>query len=375
MHYYLALTSKCNLLCKYCYGKTTEDFLSEKEKKQYDLSLPSEINFNVSQLKKFTKDDKNFALTFYGGEPLLKIDLIKEMMDTIPAKTFMLQSNGIFLDKLGKDYTNKLNTILVSLDGTKEHTNERRGIKVYEKVIKNLKFIKKEGCNAEIIARMTVDETSNVFENVVHLFENSVYKFTSVHWQLDAQFWMADYFERDFKSWAITKYNPQIKNLIDWWISKMEKENKVLMIYPFIGIVNSILFKDYTPMKCGAGHSLLGIQTNGDVVSCPITAGYTPFKMGNIRNSKLIDIKNNKMLPQNTCLDCEIYNICGGRCLYANKTKLWGQKGFDEVCDTVFFLVNSLKAQIPKIEKLIKKGKISKKDFKYNKYNGCEIIP
>ena len=72
-------------------------------------------------------NNENFALTFYGGEPLLKIDLIREMIDTIPAKTFMLQTNGIFLDKLGEEFTNKLNTILVSLDGTPIHTNERRG--------------------------------------------------------------------------------------------------------------------------------------------------------------------------------------------------------------------------------------------------------
>lgn len=375
MHYYLALTSKCNLLCKYCYGKTSEDFLSEEEKEKYDLELPSEINFSIDELKKFALKDKNFELTFYGGEPLLKIDIIKKIIDEVPAKTFMLQTNGVFLNKLDSDYLNKLNTILVSIDGTLDHTNERRGKKVFEKVVNNLKYIKKNGFNGEIIARMTVDETSDVYENVTYLLENNEFKFTSVHWQLDAQFWKADYSERDFKAWTLSKYNPKIKKLIEWWFDKIKFEKKVPMIYPFVGIMQSLLTGEKSPMKCGSGFSLLGIQTNGDVVACPITAGYKPFKMGDIRESSLKDIENNKIYPDNTCSSCESLEVCGGRCLYANKTKLWGEKGFLEVCDTVFFLVNSLKLVQIEIEKMIEKGDLSLEDFDYKKYNGCEIIP
>ncbi|MCA9495499.1 MAG: TIGR04084 family radical SAM/SPASM domain-containing protein [Nanoarchaeota archaeon] len=375
MHYYLALTSKCNLLCKYCYGKTSEDFLSDEERKHYDLELASEMNFSVDELKKFALKDKNFELTFYGGEPLLKIDTIKKIMDEVPAKTFMLQTNGMFLNKFPSEYINRLNTILVSIDGTLEHTNERRGNKVFEKVIANLKLIKSNGFNGEIIARMTVDETSDVFKNVTFLFENNDFKFDSIHWQLDAQFWRADYKERDFKAWALNQYNPKIKKLVEWWVEKIKSEKKVPKIYPFVGVMQSLLTGEKSPMKCGSGFSLLGIQTNGHIVACPITAGYKPFKMGDIRESSLAEVEKNKIYPDNTCLDCEILDVCGGRCLYANKTKLWGEKGFLEVCDTVFFLVNSLKSVQIEIEKMIENGELSLKDFDYRKYNGCEIIP
>lgn len=395
MHYYLAMTSKCNLLCKYCYGKTTEDFLTNEEKENYDLDLPADMNFKIEELKKFATYDKDFELTFYGGEPLMKVEEIKEIMDTIPAKTFMLQTNGQFLHKLTSEYMNKIHTILVSLDGTRDHTNERRGNKVYEKIIKNLNLIRQNGFKGEIIARMTVDETSDVYENVVSLLENKEFKFSSVHWQLDAQFWRSDYFERDFNGWTITTYNPKVKKLIDWWISEMKTKGVVHKIYPFLGILESLKdtemldeksemgennsklqFPNSHPiMKCGSGFSLLGIQTNGKIAACPITAGYKPFYMGDIRTSTLKDVETNKIYPDNTCSTCEILNICGGRCLYANKTKLWGQKGFDETCDTVFFLVNSLKSKLPEIQKLIENKKINKEDFKYLKYNGCEIIP
>jgi len=375
MHYYLALTSKCNLLCKYCYGKTTEDFLTDEERSKYNLDLPSDMNFSVSELLKFSEDDPNFSLTFYGGEPLMRIPLVQEIMDKVPVKTFMLQTNGIFLDKLGSDYVNKLNTILVSVDGTPIHTNFNRGVHVFEKIVKNLEKIKAEGFLGELIARMTVNETGDIYENVRYLYENKEFSFSSIHWQMDAQFWKADYFERDFKTWVDEKYNPGIKKLIDWWVDEMKLSGVVPMIYPFVGVFESLLTGKPSPMKCGAGHSVLGIQTNGKVVACPITAGYKPLTMGDIRSSSLAEVKSNEIDPDRQCLSCEIKDICGGRCLYANKTQLWGDKGYSEVCDTVFFLVNCLKDKKKEILELIEKGIIKRSEFDYNKYNGCEIIP
>jgi uncharacterized protein len=68
-------------------------------------------------------------------------------------------------------------------------------------------------------------------------------------------------------------------------------------------------------------------------------------------------------------------SICGGRCLYANITKLWGKEGFTQVCDTVRNMVNALEEVLPDIRSLIEIGRISLADFEYEKYNGCEIIP
>ncbi len=374
MHYYLALTSKCNLRCKYCYGKSCEDYLSFDEEQNYDFSLPQDTNFKISELKQYSKHDKDFSLTFYGGEPLLQINKIKEIMDNIDCKTYMMQTNGILLDKLESKYLNKLHTILVSIDGTKDHTDERRGSGVYDTVIKNVNLIKQEGFKGEIIARMTVDETCDIYESVTHLYENPNFSFSSIHWQIDAQFWKADYKDRDFKAWS-NKYNLGIKKLVNWWLDKIKQNKSVPKLYPFIAIMQTLLNNEKVPMRCGAGHSLLGIQTNGKVVACPITAGYKPLYMGDIKTSTLDDIKNNFILPDGPCLKCSIKDICGGRCLYANKSMLWGQLGFEEVCDTIFYLVNGLQEIKPQIQKMIENKELKLEDFNYEKYNGTEIIP
>lgn len=31
------------------------------------------------------------------------------------------------------------------------------------------------------------------------------------------------------------------------------------------------------------------------------------------------------------CTECTIADVCGGRCVYANRTKFWGDEGFDVV--------------------------------------------
>jgi len=373
MHYYLALTSKCNLLCKYCYGKSVEDYLTEEESKKYDFNIPEEIDFDIETLKSYAKDDPNFILTFYGGEPLLKIDIVKEIIDKVPAKDFMMQTNGMFLSKLDFEYIKKISTILVSIDGTCEHTNERRGKQVYETVIKNVRLLRDQGYSGEIIARMTIDETSDIYKNVSHLL--ALDDFNSVHWQIDAGFWKSDYEIRDFKNWSIVSYNLGIKKLVDNWVNEMKETGKVQRLYPFSVIMYDLLTNMKTPMRCGAGHSCLGIQTNGKVVACPITAGFKPLYMGDVRDSSLKNINDNRIDVTGACLTCEIKDICGGRCLYWNKSNLWPEKGREEICDTIFFLVNTLKSKKQEIKNLISEGKIKLEDFNLPRYNGCEIIP
>jgi uncharacterized protein len=75
------------------------------------------------------------------------------------------------------------------------------------------------------------------------------------------------------------------------------------------------------------------------------------------------------------CTGCEIYQTCGGRCLYANATKLWGDRGFSLVCDTVKSMVDALREALPEVKRLIDEGSIRLEDFQYSKYNSCEIVP
>jgi sulfatase maturation enzyme AslB (radical SAM superfamily) len=82
-----------------------------------------------------------------------------------------------------------------------------------------------------------------------------------------------------------------------------------------------------------------------------------------------------KLFVTGPCTECDILNICGGRCLYADITKRWNKDAYGEICQTVRSLVTAIEAQVPRIKELIKNGKVKEQDFKFMQYNGCEIIP
>ena len=132
--------------------------------------MPEELQYSLDELADFIGKDKDAIVAFYGGEPLLKANLVKKMIDVLPAKKFVLQTNGYFIEKLGK-YIHKLDTILLSIDGRKEITDFYRQKGCYDKVIKALNFLKESGYEGEIIARMAVSYKTDIYKDVMHLLK------------------------------------------------------------------------------------------------------------------------------------------------------------------------------------------------------------
>ncbi|MEM5871393.1 MAG: TIGR04084 family radical SAM/SPASM domain-containing protein [Candidatus Aenigmatarchaeota archaeon] len=367
MFYHIILTTECNGKCVYCYEKSLED-MEEEHSIDIDFSVPENLSYEIDDLKKFISKDKEPTLTFYGGEPLLRIDLIKKIMDSIEAR-YMMQTNAFLLNQLPKRYANRFHTILVSLDGNEETTDRYRGKGAYKKVMKNISLLKSNGFKGEIIARMTIEE-QDIYESVLSLVENG---FTSVHWQLDANFWKHDYTKRNFLNFAKNSYNPGIEKLIDFWLEEMKK-GKVLKLYPLLDIVEDMLLGRKSFLRCGSGYTNFTILTNGKIVPCPIMVGMREFYLGDIWKSDPKNLRINYVWRE-PCVSCEIFEVCGGRCLYANYLQPWGLKGTKEVCFTVKFLIKNLEKKIPEIRKLVKNKIIKMEDFTHVKYNGCEIIP
>ncbi len=110
-----------------------------------DYEVPDEINYDIELLEKFMEKDPEPVLIFYGGEPMLCNDKIKQIMDNIQAKQFNIQTNGLHLNQLEPEYVNRLSTIFVSLDGTENLTDYYRGKRVYKRAIENIKIVRKNG--------------------------------------------------------------------------------------------------------------------------------------------------------------------------------------------------------------------------------------
>jgi uncharacterized protein len=437
MHYHIILTELCNSECRYCYAKSMCEENDLNKQFKFDFDAPYISAVATEKIKKFLLRDKEPTLVFYGGEPLLQIDRVKELIDAlsdVPNIKFRMQTNGKLLDKLDISYLKKIGKILVSIDGTKERTDFNKGVGTYDKVIENLRKIRSQGYGGEIVARMCVSGFSDIYEQVMHLVEMTACSnsqqinlvksgnysrelFDSIHWQLDVGFYTCDYDYEKVKKW-LGKYNMSVARLVDWWMDEM-RQGRVWKLYPFIGLTENLLKLKENILRFGIPTGISLTEKSPPLPSPPFHppiqnskspnsgsfnrvsgkstklmcgaghSGYTITTDGNLVACPIMgcmpdfycgDLDSNpkelkKIHVGGRCENCEYLEECGGRCLYVNSVNLWPPEGLDLVCDTVKHLIDSLKAKLPEIRGLISQGVVSEKDFEHEKYFGPEIVP
>ena len=121
------LTWLCNLKCKHCYFFSSTTDLKDK---RTELSKEEWINLFKYHRKLGTK-----IAVLTGGEPTLRMDVIKEAIKIFPS--VQVVSNGVI--KLPRFNGYKQPKYWVSIDGTKETHNEIRCAQVFDKVIQNIR--------------------------------------------------------------------------------------------------------------------------------------------------------------------------------------------------------------------------------------------
>jgi len=174
MYYHIILTERCNLRCTYCYGKSMNEFDNGLgDKWDYDMKAPFDSEVRVERLKRFIKPED--TLIFYGGEPLVMMPRMMEIMDQVDCK-FQIQSNGILLNQLPTKYLLKLSKMLISIDGDSDRTDTNRGKMKYKIITKNLEDARLRGFTGEIVALMAmitiVKILQNLYENIIVILIN-----------------------------------------------------------------------------------------------------------------------------------------------------------------------------------------------------------
>ena len=360
MLYFVVLTKNCNLLCSYCGGGSD--------------TPPKEIEYSTADLKSFLSRDGCPAIEFYGGEPLLRIGRMRDIMDEVPA-TYMIQTNGLLLDRVEPRLLTRFHTILTSIDGTQEVTDRERGKGVYARVIRNAQLARERGFVGDLVARMTVERGTSVYENVRHLLDTGL--FDHIHWQLSfSMFWKSEEDgSREVAHW-IGQYNSDVSRLIDWWVSEMKKCRHVPGIVPFIGVTNSLLREKEVTLRCGSGIDSFTVMPDGRISACPVAVDFDFSMVGSIFGSDPGSLGGKANIGE-PCRSCDAYSLCGGRCLFVNQSQwMLIDGGYPLICRTVKHLIEELRGALPRIRALIAEGSVKTCDFDYPALNnGCEIIP
>jgi uncharacterized protein len=361
LQYHVALTERCNLHCSYCGGARNIE------------GIPSEVTYDVEELVKFIRQDNDAVIGFYGGEPLLALDKMYEIMDRAPASAFTLQTNATQLDKVDAAYLNRLNAILVSIDGDVEVTDANRGPGVYDTVIGNCRAIRRNGYSNDLVARMAFSRRGDIYRDVTHLLNLKDPTFDHVHWQLDV-FWSEIRDEQETNDW-LTRYDEGISRLVDLFGNSLE-EGTVLGIVPFIPILRTLITGEpIHHIWCGSGRDSFAVMTSGRIDACPISPDLSFSPVGNIWDNTPESLRDRLPVGE-PCSLCPDKWVCGGRCLFANMTMFWGREWFNRICDSTRSMIRELDTLVELTKRLLKDGTIKWGIFNYPSINnGCEIIP
>lgn len=146
----LELTGNCNLNCHYC---DVSGKYGDKSIHQRNMSMETCIKA-IDFFCRKTAGFESPVISFYGGEPLLRFDLIKNAVRHIKKNynfekySYSMTSNGTIMNEEIYDFLIKNDfNIMISLDGP-EHIHDRYRVPVnggsaFKQVIDNLEFMQR----------------------------------------------------------------------------------------------------------------------------------------------------------------------------------------------------------------------------------------
>ena len=353
----LYTTGKCNLRCRYCGGSFDP------------VKVPWRVEYDLNLLEDLVRDDD--VIAYYGGEPLLNMRFIEEVVERFEGCKHVIQTNGLLLDRIPRRMLEKLNAILVSIDGDQQITDRWRGSGVYEKVIGGVRRLREEGFSGDLVARMTITAESSIYHDVYHLLELGL--FDHVHWQL-GMIWVDKGLWGGLWSWIKSSYNPGLERLMEFWISELEL-GRVVGIAPFQGVLKRILKGGSIP-PCGSGEDSFTVLTNGKIISCPIAVEEGWAQIGVLGATSRKELERRRNSVDEPCKSCELLEVCGARCLYTHRERLWGDEGVEAVCACSRHMIELVQRNLERIKEAAEWNGLRLEDLAYPEYNNTvEIMP
>lgn len=310
MKFVINITDLCNLNCAYCYRLTKDNA------KTATIDKLKEIADFIAKISQ-KREDKNIAVTFFGGEPLLYPENIFTLIDYFISKyseysyKFAINTNGTLFSKEILENIDKYGvTLYLSMDGTiNAHDANRRfygGGGSFDKIEPFLSVINKNDTYVE-----TVISCNNLSE-----FSNSIKYFYNLGFN---KFIASPNFTDgwDDKNFIILKN--EYKKLADFYY-RLQSKKKEIYINLFDDKLNCHLFKWKLKEKsCSIGQNIFAFSVDGLIFPCTRFISNdrdNEFCIGSVENgfdSKKLDALNAYHTKDKAeCSDCSIKDRCLG---------------------------------------------------------------
>jgi len=305
MHLTLHLTERCNLRCRYCYETPGA------------ADMPFETAIGAVRESAW---QPNSGIIFFGGEPLLRRDLIRQIMDWCDAEWpnnfhYKITTNGMLLDaEFLRETRNRSLTIAMSFDGLPcAHDTFRvdaSGAATAARLEGKLDLLLEHQPYAPIMMVVNPETVEAFAEGIEWLYAKGVrYLVCSLNHA-------ADWDERD-----MARLKTEYKKLKKWYIQRYRAGEKIYFS-PFDKAIASLVVKDYCS-SCRFGLRQISVAANGGYYPCVQFVGDTAYQLGRVgqgidadRQQELFE-QNEALKP--TCGDCALEARCHNRCACLNR--------------------------------------------------------
>lgn len=317
----LHIAHDCNLRCRYCFA-STGDFGTKRTLMSAETGKKA-IDFLIDK----SGSRRNLEIDFFGGEPLLNFDVVKQIVIYALERQkqsgknfrFTITTNAVLLNEEHKKFINAhMGNVVLSIDGRPE-TNDRMRFRIdgrgtYGDILPKIKDMAESRGQDNYYVRGTFTrENLDFSRDVIHLADLG-FRQISVEPVVAAKDTGFDIRHEDlpvlfseYESLVLEYYN-------------RHKGSEGFNFFHFM------LDLDHGPcavkrMKgCGSGDEYLAVTPEGDLYPCHQFVGMEEFKMGNVNHGT--DIKasvRNMFIGQNIytkedCKRCWARFFCSGGC-------------------------------------------------------------
>lgn len=316
----LNIAHDCNLRCKYCFA-STGDFGTGRKMMTFETGRRA-IDFLIEK----SEDRENLELDFFGGEPLMNFDTVKQIVEYARSREkecgkrfrFTITTNGLLLDDDKIDFINKeMSNVVLSIDGRKE-TNDNVRIRVdgsgcYDSILPKFKKLVEQRGDKEYYVRGTFTKYNIDFCEDVFSLYNEGFDQISVEPVVCGSENPYALTEKE-----LSEIFKEYERLAERILENEEKGEK-------FNFFHFMLDLDQGPCAikrlrgCGCGNEYVAVTPDGDIFPCHQFVGIDEFKMGNLYEGTFNqDMKSDfaaaHVYTKPECRECWAKFYCSGGC-------------------------------------------------------------
>lgn len=317
----LHIAHDCNLRCRYCFA-STGDFGSGRK------LMPPETGRNaIDYMIKASDNRRNLEIDFFGGEPLMNFDTVKEIVYYAEEKgresgknfRFTITTNALLLNEEHKAFINEhMGNVVLSIDGRKEVNDSMRfrvdGTGTYSAILPKIKdMAESRGQDGYYVRGTFTRENLDFSEDVLHLADLG-FKQISVEPVVAAKDSGFELREED-----LPRLFDEYEKLASEYVKRHCEGNGFNFFHFMLDLENGPCVAKRLK-GCGSGHEYLAVTPEGDLYPCHQFVGMDGFKMGNVNNDAALNenirdmFKNSTIYTKEDCRTCWARFYCSGGC-------------------------------------------------------------